>query len=209
MLKYITIFSLFITFYSNSQNRPVNTQSVIQLANRVANLTEDRASRLTQEELKQLHSKLSSALNILNFNSQTVGFCDELDSRYIATFKAIKEFAYASEGLNYNSQSAVDFASSWTKNNDCNELEEFKKTIIRLKAFAYDTNGLNYNSSDAVKYALEKEPSFCSNYNLEQEFTKLYNFAYSHTGLNYNTNDARLYAQTRVEPVAFRCIGWK
>lgn len=126
-------------------------------------------------------------------------------SSYQAAVMKVKNFAYNTSGLNYDSTSAANFAQDWARKNPCSYADLYVKNGTRIKNFAYNTSGLNYNGVDAARFAVENTDRFCSNFNLEQEYSSAFNFAYQPSGLNMNSTDARNYALSRIQPNAFSC----
>lgn len=132
--------------------------------------------------------------------------CDRDDnSAFQAAFIKVKNAAYSSSGLNYDSVSATAFAQSWASKNPCSYADLYVKNLLRLNTFAYSSSGLNYGSADARKFAIDNADNLCSGYNLEQEYSSAYNFAYSSNGMNMNSVDARNYAIARIRSSAFTC----
>lgn len=117
----------------------------------------------------------------------------------------VKNFAYNSNGLNYDSVSSANFAQDWARKNPCSYADQYVRNGIRIKAFAYNSDGLNYSSADASRFTVENVDRFCANFNLEQEYRLAYSFAYNSSGLNMSSTDARNYALNRIQPNAFTC----
>jgi hypothetical protein len=121
------------------------------------------------------------------------------------TFTRVRELAFSTSGLNYASGDVIRFVTDWTNNNPCAIADEFIRNILRLKSFVFATTDLNYASTDATRFALEKEPSFCSEYPVESEFGRHFSFAFSTSGMNMSGTDARRYALRQIEREAFFC----
>ncbi|MEA9355635.1 hypothetical protein SHI21_05470 [Bacteriovorax sp. PP10] len=135
----------------------------------------------------------------------TVSCEREPTSVFQAAFVKVKNFAYSGNGLNYDGVSATNFAQEWARKYPCAYADQYVKNGTRIRTFAYSGNGLNYTGTDATAFTVANIDKFCSNYNLEQEFSAAYTFAYSGTGLNMNGTDARNYALNRVQSNAFTC----
>lgn len=125
---------------------------------------------------------------------------------YQATFQRIKNYAYASSGLDMTESQATQFAHDYTNRNSCNEADGFMRRVSSLKDFAYATAGLDMTSAQARQFAVDNESKVCVQDNsFVDEFKQLYNFAYSTSGLNMTSSQARNYAWSKIQPKYFMC----
>ena len=187
---------------------------VISLAQEVSELTRQNIDTLDRAEVEFLAEQLKLARGILVGEGDHRPYpprrrrnvCEgDAVEKFQAAFVKVRDMAYSSNGLNYNSTSAKTFALEWAKGHACEDADQYVESIKRLYQFSYASTGLNYNSTGAKTFALDKVEQFCANFDIEQKFKMNYDFAYSSTGLNMNSTGARAYALEKIEKDAFRC----
>lgn len=121
------------------------------------------------------------------------------------TFRKVKAFAYAGNGLNKTSSAATQMTQKWMQKYPCGYADEYIAKFKKLNTFAYGGNGMNMTSTPAKNFALKKVDSFCADYPLQSEFKKFYNFAYSSSGMNMTSTPAKKYALKKISQYAFNC----
>ncbi len=207
MKSIITALALIIAASSFAQD----SFSALELAAQVARLTAQNAQTLPPEQLEALSFHLQSAKAILEGASAPgpidpiPSVCTESEQEYQSIFHKMKDFAYASAGLNMNGDNAKKYALEWLTKYPCAAADRFISGYKTIKDFAYASAGLNMNGDNAKKYALSKVDLLCEGVELSKEYRRHYDFAYASSGLNMNGDNARKYAQPRLEAVAFVC----
>jgi len=219
MNKFLVTSTLAVLSMSTFANTAQLEAQVSKLSKKVHRLTQMNVDTMTRQELRALKKHLKLSVGILTGNTTpnpgnprptpqppVQRMCaNDFADVFQATFKSLKTFAYASDGLDMTSMGATQFAQDFTENNPCSIASEMISNVKRLKKFAYSSAGLDMTSSGAKAYAQDKWSSFCSDYPIESEFKAHYNFAYSSTGMDMTSSGAKKYAIDKVAPQAFSC----
>lgn len=216
MKKFVFTATMTVLSMNTFANTAQLEAQVMKLSKKVNRLTKMNADTLSRKELRTLKKHLQLSVNILVGNDTiptpipvpppVQRMCaDDFADVYQSTFKRVKSFAYASDGLDMTSSGSISFAQDFTANNPCSIADVMITNVKRLKKFAYSSSGLDMTSSGAKAYAQDKWRSFCEDYPIESEFKKHYQFAYSSSGLDMTSSASKRYAQDKVEPAAFSC----
>jgi hypothetical protein len=118
------------------------------------------------------------------------GYCGDYD---YSQFRQAKNFAYSGSGLNYDDQTATQWALNYNRTHSCNTISEYAARYRALYNFAYSGSGLNYDSYQARDYALSKVETMSVDgaQFMFQRYRAIYNFGYSGAGLNLSSYTAR------------------
>ncbi len=211
MRSFILALSLIISVKSFAQ---ADSFGALELAAQVARLTAQSSATLSPEQLEALTFHLQAAKAILEGGeapgpidppAPVPSVCTEFEPEYQSTFQKMKDFAYAGQGLNMDSNGAKKYSLDWLTKYPCAAADRFISGYKTIRDFAYAGQGLNMDSEGSRKYALSKVDLLCEGVNLFNEYRRHYDFAYSGRGLNMDSAGARKYAQPRLEAVAFVC----
>lgn len=110
-------------------------------------------------------------------------------------FKALRDFAYGSEGLNLDARDATKWAEARMNDGQPFDMIQFRK----LRDYAYSSEGLNLDPNGAVKWA-EARMNDAHTFDLEH-FKELRNYAYGSEGLNLEAQDAVTWAEARLNDI--------
>ncbi len=220
-MKAIFFSALLLSSTVFAQSRIQKERKIKKIASKVSELAQYNIDTVNNYELDDLLDTLKKARRILNGRNvdpspvptpapvpvpiPVYSCADDSTYKYQEAFIKLKDFAYSNDGYNYYTNKAIQFAQQWTKEFPCDYADKFIQDSKRLKIFAYSGSGLDYYAHQAVTFAKEKISTFCSNYNLEQEFKSHYDFAYSSSGLNMYSSQAKKYAYEKIELRAFSC----
>jgi hypothetical protein len=79
------------------------------------------------------------------------GFCQDFDH---SQFMAAKSFAYGGSGLNYDDQTATNWALNYNQNHACGTIQEYSARYTELYGYAYSGSYMNMDANGARDYAL-------------------------------------------------------
>lgn len=199
-------------------------QRIIVLAKKVKQLTAENIYYLDRAEMRNLVKALSKAKQILIGEGDSlppspprplpapprrIVCANESPQQFQQAFRKIKNFAYAGDGFDYQTEAARVFALEWTEKYYCDDVSKYIRDAKRLKKFSYSGTGLDMDANSAVVFSKNKVDRFCSEFSLEKKFERHYQFAYSSGGLDMDISSAREYALLKVEPQAFSCRPYK
>jgi hypothetical protein len=175
------------------------TQQLLQMINR-------RGPRVSDEQLNQALSLVRQAQSQLTLRTpRQLCANDDISALSVAT-KTIKDFAYASDGLNLTDAAATQYALDWTKTYPCNAANEFARVGKNLRNYAYGSNGLNLASSAAADYVETSITRVCDlSVDYVVEGKKFYDYAYSSSGLNMTSSQASAYTRQKIEERYLTC----
>lgn len=117
------------------------------------------------------------------------GYCDDYNN---SQFQQAKDFAYSSNGLNYDSNRSIEWALNYNRTHRCGTIQEFSSRFNALRDLAYSSNGLNLDSNSSIAYALARVETITSQQASQMKSTliAIKNFAYNSSGLNLSSSDS-------------------
>ncbi len=124
-----------------------------------------------------------------------VGYCPYENH---SEFAVLKNLAYSTSGLDYNSTDAANWALGYLESHACGTTEIFAERYRLLREIAYGSSYMDMNSIDAREFALQKAEYLDVNeiQKMKESYGQIKNFAYSSGGLDLNSTDtSRLAAE--------------
>lgn len=123
------------------------------------------------------------------YGSSLAGFCNDYDH---SQFQQAKNFAYSTNGLNYDSNRSTEWALNYNQRHACGTIQEYTARFNILRDIAYSSNLLNKDANSSIQYATARVETVTVQQanQMKTTLSAVINFTYSTNGLNLDSSSA-------------------